>query len=236
MNGEIWYAIPTANLPQAARTLAAWRARGYRTAVLVDGGADIVTARALGDLMIWTAQYEGWPRAANALARTIFAQTAADIVVTGGDDVMPDGTHSAGDLGEQFRDRFGADGLGVMQPTGDRWMPDKTGVVAIERICGSPWIGRGLAARLNGGLGAFRPEYRHFFADEELKCVTERLGLLWQRPDVTQIHEHWSRRLPGRARRRRPDYLRPAQAHWAADRDLFHERQAAGFPGHELLG
>ena len=78
--------------------------------------------------------------------------------------------------------------FGIMQPTGDRWGADEPWAKAlfpdapayIDRICGSPWIGREFARRMNEGAGPFHPAYRHMFADEELQCVAKRLGVLWQ--------------------------------------------------------
>ena len=60
----------------------------------------------------------------------------------------------------------------------------------IDRICGSPWIGREFARRMNGGKGPLWPEFYHMFADEHLKCVAEKYGVLWQRRDLTHHHDH----------------------------------------------
>ena len=88
--------------------------------------------------------------------------------------------------------------FGVMQATGDRWGENEPWARAqfpdapayIDRICGSPWIGREFARRMNQGKGPFWREYFHMFADEELQCVAQRLGVLWQRRDLTHHHEH----------------------------------------------
>ena len=101
---------------------------------------------------------------------------------------------------------------------------------AADRICGSPWLGRTYIERANGGRGPLWEGYRHCYADEELHDVALRDGLLWQRRDLNQHHDHWQRRgIP------RPAYLAHVQKQWRSDRALFEERKAAGFPGSEVL-
>lgn len=131
--------------------------------------------------------------------------------------------------------------FGVMQPTGDRWGEDEAmarhmwpdAPAYIDRICGSPWIGREFARRVNGGRGPWWPEYRHMHGDEELQAVAKSLGVLWQRPDLTHHHDHCRR--DGVART--PEFLVEAYGpeHWAKYSKLFAERKAAGFPGHEVI-
>jgi hypothetical protein len=132
--------------------------------------------------------------------------------------------------------------LGVMQPTGDRWgadelwarqrFPDRPAY--IDRVAGSAWIGREFAQRAYGGNGPLWSEYAHMFCDEELQCVAEKLGVFWQRRDLTQHHAHWGRDGFTHAA---PDFLREANSggHWAKYGELFARRKAAGFPGSEVL-
>ena len=131
--------------------------------------------------------------------------------------------------------------FGVMQATGDRWGENEPWARAqfpdapayIDRICGSPWIGREFARRVNQGKGPFWPEYQHMFADEELQNVAQRMGVLWQRRDLTHHHEH--PRRDGVART--PDFAGEiySSAHWQASKLLFDSRKAAGFPGSECI-
>jgi len=214
---EIWYAIPSASPERAAKCLARWRDQGYLTAVLIDTGQP----RPEADLVLEEALWPGYYRSVNQLVRAI---GNADIVVAGGDDLYPDPTRDAEELGLAFFRRF-SDGFGVMQPTGD----DLDGT---DRICGSPWFGAGWIARAYQGEGPFFPGYDVFFGDEELKNVTERLGVLWQRRDVVQYHDHWIR--PGGPPK--TDYQTRNDRFWAGDKALFASRQAAGFPGHEPRG
>ena len=84
--------------------------------------------------------------------------------------------------------------------------------------------------RIYGGRGPFHEEYFHFFCDEELHEVADRLGILWHRSDLIHYHHHW-----GREGKPRPEYLHPARLNWNKAQTLFNERKAAGFPGHEPL-
>lgn len=218
---EVWFAIPTANAIKTMATFDQWAALGYKTAALVDSGRPQPSN---ADKVIRLPGYQGWPKAVNLLCREV----DADVVVTGGDDILPDSELVAGQIGRRFLEHFGGT-LGVMQPTGDRWMLDGDGRAASERICGSPWLGREFIDRINGGRGPCWPEYYHFFADEELRDVASKLGLLWNNPEIMQFHDHWTRQ--GRPR---PKYLERAQGYWHSDQALYESRKAQDFPGHAL--
>jgi hypothetical protein len=237
---RVWYAIPTANLAQAGETFAKWRGMGYATAAFVDGPAEgsvrgIVAPAIANCNAVLRGKWLGYPAAVNALCAAILAEfPACRWIVTGGDDIDPDpNKHAeriAGECQEHFRGRRGGAGaLGVMQPCGDDWMPDASGKPASARICGSPWMGREFIERFNGGNGPFRPEYYHFFCDEELKEASELARLLWQRYDLKHLHRHWSRQ--GQTR---PAYLERAKDMWATDEAVFRKRKAAGFEGSGL--
>ncbi len=163
-------------------------------------------------------------------------------IVTGGDDVEPDPDHLPEQIATQCWNHFyipddstisglsGVGTYGVMQPTGDPW-EDSMGRV-IERIAGSPWMGREFCLRANRGKGPLWPEYTHCFVDEELQCVAQKLGIFWQRPDLVQIHNNWQRDARGM-----PEFLREANSeeHWRKYSTLFKSRKEAGFPGHDPL-
>lgn len=154
--------------------------------------------------------------------------------------------------------------LGVMQPTGDRWGHDrnthtpqltKDGRCSqcghpkdhyrhmmgayIDRVAGSPWMGREFCLRANQGKGPLWPGYYHMGCDEELQAVATRLGVFWQRPDLIHLHQHWGRGV-GDAMgltANMPDFLKRANSReeWAKYKQLFLEREAAGFPGSKPL-
>jgi hypothetical protein len=113
---EVWYAIPSANPGLCRAHLPAWRERGYRVAVLQNGRREDVPA----DLCVWSERYPGWAASVNALRRRP-ELAGADIVVTGGDDMLPDPDRDADALAAEFFARF-PDGFGVMQPVGDPFM------------------------------------------------------------------------------------------------------------------
>jgi hypothetical protein len=107
----------------------------------------------------------------------------------------------------------------------------------IDRICGSPWLGREFCRRVNGGTGPLHEGYFHNFADQELQEVARSLGVLWQRRDLVQTHQHWAR--PRGDWADAPSWAKaindPIQSDWDQSKALFAERKAAGFPGHEVL-
>lgn len=136
--------------------------------------------------------------------------------------------------------------FGVMQPTGDRWGLDPNAAdpvmrsAYIDRVCGSPWMGREFCRRINQGNGPLWPGYFHMGADEELQAVATKLGILWQRPDLNHHHQHWGRPRAGEKMGqtdRMPAFLKRANSgeEWYKYKALFAERQAAGFPGSEPL-
>ncbi len=190
--------------------LAAWRKRGYKIALWRDSYYDVPDADyvrfntenpATGDM---SRSYPGYATAVNVLAYHILRDDhSCDWIVTGGDDTLPDPNHTAEEIAAQCSDHFGYDAhysgrslaeenlentFGVMQPTGDRFAGG-----SIDRIAGSPWLGREWCLRANGGRGPFWPEFTHMFGDECLKHTAEKLGVYWARPDLTHFHKHFMR-------------------------------------------
>lgn len=222
---SVWYAIPSRKIEKdKTNSISKWKEKGYNTAVYLDPGF-----QPYADFSI-VGVYEGYAKAVNILCHEILQiDKEANIVVTGGDDVYPDENHSPKDLETEFLEHFHGT-LGVMQPTGDRWMIDAQGKCSAERVCYSPWMGREFIERINGGTGPIWHEYFHFYEDEELHEVATKLGILWHRPDLSQYHDHWLRR-----KEKQPAYLSNARYGWDAAKKLFDSRKASGFPGHQLL-
>lgn len=210
------------------------------------------------DLLMSGSRYPGYYVAVNAIIKAVFAaDSSCDWVVCIGDDTDPDPTKTADEIARECTDYLfrkherecpgcNVDAsliatFGAMQPTGDRWGANEPWAIAmhpdspayIDRICGSPWIGRELARRLNQGNGPWWSEYFHMFADEEFQNVAQALGLLWQRRDLTHYHDHCRR--DGVART--PEFLQEAysQEHWEKYKRIFSARKAAGFPGSECI-
>lgn len=253
------YLLPSANPALCVRHLPAWLDMGYLPVVAVDSLAEPAWrgVEALGCRVVSVAEvtgcssYPGWYVVNNALARLVFnfanpflspehaaalrsflpGSEASDpppvpVVVMGGDDMLPDPRARASEIREAFVARF-PDLCGVMQPVGDEMR-------GTDLICGSPWVGRGWAARAYLGRGCLCPEYHSFFGDEELLHVARAAGRLWQAPQWSQRHEHWSR-SDSFNYGCRTGYHEINQGRWSSDESVFRSRSAAGFPGSGLL-
>lgn len=229
---NVWYCIP-AKRGMDTSTLPLWKAAGYKLALFGDTYAEIEPFNP--DCMI-VGKYNGYARAVNALVLEVLRRDPeCNWIVTGGDDVSPDPNCPPSHIVEGCEAHFHGT-CGVMQPTGDRWgendvimramFPDRPAY--IDRICGSPWIGRSFIERFYGGNGPLWPEYYHMYVDEELYEVARGNGVLWQRNDLIHHHEHVMRHgevMP-------PKFLRKVygQAHWDEAKAIFERRKAAGFP------
>ena len=230
---SVWYCIPSKRPPaEAEKCLSKWRERGYKLAVWRDEGPRLPDIQ----LSIF-APYDGYAKAVNQLVNDVLDHDpSCDWVVTGGDDVWPDPNHTADEIAAQCSEHF-AGTFGVMQPTGDRWGDDAASRVRwpdapamIDRICGSPWMGREFCQRINQGNGPLWHEYRHNWVDEELQNVAIQYGCFWRRRDLTHYHDH-SRRDGG------PwlDFQQGFDADYRRMHPLFDARKKMGFPGSEPL-
>ncbi len=216
---EVWFAIPCKRPPEEAnRCLAKWRSLGYKIALWRDTGDPPVWA----DLTL-SGKYKNYHVSVNNLAREILAQRPeAEWIVTGGDDIDPVPNRLASQLGAECSQHFKGT-FGVMQPAGDKWCtPDS--------FCGSPWMGRELCRRLYRGRGPFCEAYYHMYGDNELWEVAKKLGVLWVRPELIHYHHHWQRE--GKPE---PEFLKVADSCYSKLGQLYKERKAAGFPGHEPI-
>ncbi len=245
---SVWYAIPS--IRTNGGTIPLWRERGYRVAALRQG--DLIDC----ELLIPTGEYRGWANSVNILAKLVVEHDRhADWIVTGGDDYEPDMARTPEEIAVDCFAHFVDPNIGtlwsetgtwgVMQPTGDRWgdspatrkqYGENRGAY-LDRIAGSPWMGREWVKRAYGGNGPMHAGYRHMYADEELKEVAEKLGVYWARRDIIQMHRHWGR-IAGEEFgdiKDCPDFLLPVNSHehWHESCQLFTERKAAGWPGHE---
>lgn len=244
---DVWLCIPSARpSAEVAARMAKWTDRGYLIALHRDGPDD---TNRLKYHLCMSSPYPGYALAVNRLIQQVMrCDLHADWFVTGGDDVDPDPTKTADEIASECTDSFCSritglhdhrmDTFGVMQPTGDRW-GDRQGAY-IDRVAGSPWIGREFARRAYGGNGPYWPEYTHMGVDEELQAVATKLGVFWQRPDLIHMHDHWGRPRPGELigqRSRMPAFLEEANspAEWRRYKELFAARAAAGFPGSEVI-
>lgn len=241
-----WLVLPSARpAPEVARIIDAWRAQGYRTAILRDQ-VD-VDAALYPDLTYFSVPvfggYPGYAMAVNYLVKQIIeSYSDAEWFIAAGDDTLPDPTKRADDIAAECKAHFAelhsqgsrlcTDTFGVMQPIGDKW-GDQRGPY-IERIAGSAWIGRDFCRLMNKGQGPLYPGFKHMFVDEALRDVAVRLGVYWERPDLTHYHEHWGRRKPGRPMPsvdRMPDHLRQwnTAEHWDWSKQLLNRLRATNY-------
>ncbi len=289
---SVWFAVPSARpTHEADAVLNEWTKRGYKVAVWVDGPGDVHWFDHGIRLRVSVPKYPGYAVAVNGLIRLILDKDrAAEWIVTGGDDVLPESNRMADSIAmecvEHFEGMYQAGMLkgkpapthmqpwqagtwGVMQPTGDRWgdhhvkdahpwqswpdhpercmicgqgedAPRHMGGAYIDRVAGSPWIGRQFASAAYAGQGPYWPEYTHMGVDEELQAVAMKLGVFHQRADLTHFHKHWGRGKEGHQYAQAsdmPEFLKAANtgAEWDRYKAIFKARKAAGFPGHEPL-
>lgn len=190
-----------------------------------------------------------------------------DWIVTGGDDTFPDPNKTGDEIAEEITGNLVGMQLdklqklmggtidyeklrkmppsevrtcpgstfGVMQPTGDRWA-DPLGVI-IERIAGSPWLGREWCRRAHAGKGPFWPEFSHMFGDEALQLYAQSLGVFLQRPDLKHYHAHAQRdldnptRLGGDPRKQPPAHMKQwnSQKHWQESKAIFERLKSTNF-------
>ena len=214
---EIFYAIPSINKERCESCFSMWKGLGYKTAVLLDKGKP---APVNADLVTEVDPYGGYYQSFIQLHKVI--GDSADIIITGGDDILPD-PREAEELGQEFFEHF-PDGFGVMQPLGDN-------MVGADTICASPWFGKGWLKRAYRGKHPVWPGYIAFYGDQELREITKKMGVLWQRWDVNQYHHHWSRQ-GGPAKL---DYQTKNDGFWKQDEKLYYERKQNNWPGHEPL-
>ena len=241
---SVWVVFPSKrSAGEAQLIIDKWHAMGYLVAIWRDAGDEFILADAG---FSGQTEYPGYYECINRLARHVLKRyPETDWIVAAADDTEPDPNHRAediarecgryfGELHDQYRNEYGEGGgvtlgpwstFGVMQPTGDGH--------GIETICGSPWLGREWCERAYGGVGPTWPFYKHMFGDQDLQEVAKKNGVLWQRPDLTHHHMHWSWQ-PGH---RMPEFAAEVNspAHWDKYKRLFSDRQAAGFPGSEPL-
>jgi len=215
---EVWFAVPSANPENCRCNLPRWRERGYRIAILQNRTRAEIPA----DIVVWRDAYPGWAESINILCREAVPKDAP-IVVSGGDDMLPDPNHTAQDLATEFLSRF-PDTFGVMQPHGDEFL-------CARRYCGSPFLGRKWIDTMYGGRGPMCGQYHHNWADNELYWVARGLGALWERDDLSHFHDHFTREG-----RRAPDYWECVRNSDLSDAYLYFARAYADFPGHEPIG
>lgn len=244
---SVYLCIPSARPPiDAAKILRKWRDQGYHLAIWRDEMEDFWDLCKYYGLDVDVAMFGKYPGYASAVNRLVSIvlenDPTCEWVVAGGDDTEPDMNHTADEIAGQLTAHFNGT-FGVCQPTGDRFAGG-----CIDRICGSPWMGREFCRRVYGGRGPLWPEFYHMFVDEHLQAVAQKLGILWQRPDLIHLHRHFTRGsdalnapaigvreggqdLYGADKKPRPAFLDVANSgkHWQESEAIFNRLRAGGF-------
>lgn len=262
-SGHVWVVFPSKRPPAEARpVIDKWLARGYRVAIQRDTSDETIGERvafgAVCDAPIVelpVTNYRGYAAAMNFLiAHVLLVDPGCNWIVAGADDTWPDPDHNPAVIakecsiyfaeysihrrglilpGDPDQDWRRMSTFGVMQPTGDRDFGDAAGPY-VDRVASSPWIGREFARRVNKGRGVFCEEYFHMGCDEHLQEVAIKLGVFWQWPQITHMHMHWGRPLPGEKmghRDRMPKFLERANDpdEWQKYKAILERQRAAGF-------
>jgi hypothetical protein len=221
---SVWLCIPSAR-PNGG-TAKAWKERGYRVALFRDPGSDPVDC---ADLVL-VGEYPGYAQAVNALAKEVLAGDAdCRWIVSGGDDTLPDPNKTPERIAVECTQYFTGT-FGVMQPVADRFAGG-----SIDRIAGSPWMGREWCERANQGAGPMYPGFSHMFTDEALLRTAELLGVYWKRPDLMHFHDHFTRlsrdvNSPAVGRTPPPHLVKwNTPQHWNESKALFQSLEAQGF-------
>lgn len=252
---SVWVCVPSARpVEQVLVWMGHWKAHGYKVALWRDDsqplpGCDLtiggtypgyaVATNALVKEALLRDQACDWTVGGGDDVTCDNSHTADEIAAQcsayfGQEDIVSRyaiGAIVCGKQAMQVLERVST--FGVMQATGDRWGDDAYGrakwpeaPAMIDRICGSPWMGRSFCERVNQGNGPFWGEYHHNWCDQEMLEVCRKLGILWQRRDLTHYHNH-SRRNGGDWL----DFQKGFDADYRRMQPLFRARQAAGFPG-----
>lgn len=248
---SVYLTIPSARPPaEAEKCLAKWRAQGYKIALWRDKPSVRNDAFLATTALLMHGEYPGYAQAVNRLIAEVMKHyPAAEWFVLGGDDTEPDMNHTAQEIANQCMEHFKQvlpgveptmyhrETFGVMQPTGDRWAKG-----SIDKIAGSPWIGREFARRMYQGNGPLWPEYTRFFMDQELQDVAIQYGVFQQRPDLIHLHWHYMRRSDDLNAAAFvtdiPPHLVHQEIKWDEEKKIFLARKNArpkAFPGSEPI-
>lgn len=191
-NPTVAFTIPVARpVEESWHCLSKFAKLGYLIAVWVDDPESdlisVIKAAAI-PAMVLTGKYPGYGASVNALAKQVLHHYPdIKFCLTGGDDLDPVPGIHADIIGAAFEKRLGGT-FGVLQPTGDRFAGG-----SIDRIAGSPWMGRDWCLRAHQGMGPLCPEFFHMSVDCALLYAAEQEGVYHRVPELTQRHNHFCR-------------------------------------------
>jgi hypothetical protein len=212
-----WAIFPSGNSTAAQICAEAWKAAGWRVAVLIDDDQPDVVC----DWLIREPKYSGTGASFNKLLDAIGDWQIAACV---NDDMFP--THcTAKHAADTMRAVCG--GLGtnaVLQPVKE-WFD------AMQWCAPCPIIGREYGKRVNGGAGPWWPGYRNYFVDQEFRDVAIRNGCYYECKDLGIKHCHHTLGFPDTLP---PEKRKVNRMRHKADEQLYRQRLVAGFPGSGL--
>lgn len=213
MRPRIWCVFPTGNSEAGQRCADAWTLAGVEVACMIDPGQPLIRC----DWLLQPSEYPGYVAAQNELAALAF-DNGATAVLIGADDIHP----GTGVTADALSTEIVYHGRGaIIQATGDRYE-------AMSWCAPFPLITREAAARLNDGRHVYHPGYRHFFADQELRDVAIAASVYIEEPRLKIEHRHHTR---GHADTLPAEKRQAASARHEADRLIYEQRLALGFPG-----
>jgi hypothetical protein len=248
-SSNVWVVIPSRNIERAKSAVKIWQTAGYKVCCIFDMDTTIpnrvdefnsifqkygdkkpidicVKDKIAGaDSELIYKKFPGYWLACNEEVR-ILANESKTIVLAA-DDMEPDPNKHPSDIEKEIYEKY-PDGYCVMQPTGD----DKNGMDGVWRICGSPWFGIGWIREAYEGKGPCPLPPFAFYGDEHIFNVSKNQGVLWQRPDLSQFHNHWCR--TDSKKTKRLDYqITNSDLWWDKDQKWFFDQRDKNFPGSE---
>lgn len=219
MPNPVWMVMPSRNQERAEHTLKLWRDKGYKVSIFLEPGMKLV-----GSDLDYQDTFPGYWMACNLLCNKLVEQ-GVDTIVLAADDLEPEQNKSPEEIRKEIYEKY-SDGYCVMQPTGD----DKNGMDGVWRICGSPWFGIGWIKEAFEGRGPCPLPPFAFYGDELLFNVAKLQGVLWQRNDLSQFHNHWCR--TDSKKTKRTDYqISNSNLWWDKDQKWFFEQRDTNFHG-----
>lgn len=243
----IFVAWPTANVALSNECAKVWMGAGYKVAVATDLPRTAIRGIKASVPPLMIKEWKGYYGAVNALAFELVKDFRADVVIAGSDMILPCTDLRPAALGTAFAQRFPNEGMGVMLPVADSWVPEQSGGMAHKGMgyarkmhatpisrdrCEGAWLGRRFIRESLAWGGPFHEGYTQYFGDCELHDVAEKMGLLFKLETVRQQRIHWSRSGGPPIR----DYQAKAfDACYEKDYALWRARRYRGYPGSKPL-
>lgn len=159
------------------------------------------------------ADYKGHPWGIYTTMKRAF-DNGADICIIGSDDVWP--TTDRETYLSHYLHRF-PEYDGIMEPSGGKSEGERNLVIV-------GFVGREFFRRYNGGMGVYDLSYNHFYSDQELAIVSNKLGKLYKNDYIKFDHRHWTK-----TGENRPWYMGRWKALAPQDEANFDRRMADGF-------